>query len=184
MGAISMRELFPSGPPRRLRHHRRGIGYEVTPGSGFEDQYQAIEEKPIWGGSLPAQSFAATKAGAPAMFYRFPSPQDAYLNRSMQLAPGVAQGQVYSGEIEGGLPAGVNPLLAALYPQLQTQFATPWTNPWNATQFFGGTPTGMPVWGGGVLQAWQPIQGVGPAKIAAPIPGQGYPEPGSAIERF
>jgi hypothetical protein len=193
--AISMRELsamFPTSTVRemgrsvrQLRSRRRavraGIGYEVTPGAGYEDQYQQIEESRGYTG--PLQSMAATKAGAPALYYRLPATESAFLARTMRLPGGVTQGQVYSGDVRGGVPTGVHPLLAALYPQLQLQ-PTPWKNPWSAEQFFGGTPTGMPVWGGGVLQAFQQIQGVGPARMAAQVPGQGYPEPGSAIERF
>lgn len=182
--------FFPTMPSQRQvalavrqarvrRAGQRGLGFQYTPGEGYEAQYQQQEERPTWASSLPMQYFAAPAGGKPGLKYAFPNPTDAYLNRSMQLAPG--QG-TYAGDMKAGVPTAVHPLLAAMYPQLQYQFAQAWNNPWTAQQFWGGTPQGIPIWGGSYTAGFQPAgYGVSttPARLATP-----NNEAGTAVERF
>lgn len=160
------------------RKHPQGFAGLGNLAFGYPQQFQQIEQQGLVPG-LPAQSIAE------GFRYAFPATSSAFLERKAQIYGG--HGGVYSGELRAGLPAGIHPLIAQLYPQLQFQLQ-PWNNPWTAQQFFGGTPQGLPIWGGGYTQPFMPVIGSGGAQAAvasSPMGGKAsFPAPGAAIERF
>jgi len=164
MGAISAYELG-------------GFGYRWTRGSGIPEQVQAIEQVPEWASGLPAQSIAE------GFRYAFPTTESAFIDRSVRIQGG--HGGYYTGETARAADWAAQ--WAAANPQLQFQHAQPWTNPWTAQQFWGGSSYGLPIWGGGYTPAFQTARGApmgtGGAQPPVAVNGQWLP-PGSTIERF
>ena len=153
-----------------------GLGFTPTRGAGYAPQYQRVESRPAWGSQLPQQSIAEGYG------YRFPSTESAFLEREARVQGG--HGGVFSGQIKAGLPARVHPLIAQLYPQLQVQHQQPWTNPWTYSQFFANTPRGVPIWGGGYTQPFQPVQGAGTTRPPVANAQNRFSQPGTTVERF
>jgi hypothetical protein len=167
-----------------------GLGYTATPGSGIPQQFQHVEQRQPWASRLPQQSIAEGFA------YRLPATSSAFLEREAKVRGG--HGGVFAGKLQAGTPAGIHPALAAHFAQLQAvqraqqaAFQRPWTNPWTYQQFFDNTAQGLPIWGGGYTQPFRPTPNVpGGTAYGAQPPvagggrGGGYPQPGSATERF